>query len=124
MITGNPIGVSSENLAKALNEAVDEITKRKIEISEKAALDCILQAIKCGDFMHFIKRNLFSLDEEESFTYEPYRVYQDLLRERDTARAAAESMRNAHYTVCSLSSRSAYNSIDQVKELYPFEWEK
>ena len=79
----------NEAMAKALNGAVEEMMRQRNEISEAAAIDCIFQAIKCGDFMRYIQ------GDGEAFTYIPHRDMINMQEQRDEARKLASEFADA-----------------------------
>ncbi len=99
----------SEAMAKALNGAVEEMMRQRNEISESAAIECIFQAIKCGDFIRYVQ------GEGEVFTYIPHRELFRMERQRDEARQIAEKYRDADdQHVCSLDNNGRGNSKTEL----------
>jgi hypothetical protein len=65
-----------------LEPAVAELMKRKVEWSNQMALDCIVQAIRCGDFVRLIQ------GDKEAVVYLPFervtRLEQTISEQKET----------------------------------------
>jgi len=61
------------DLQVILSDAVSAIMKQRANVSDQKALECILSAIECGDFMMHVQ------GYGEYFSYVPYRRQQELL---------------------------------------------
>jgi len=61
------------DLQAMLSDAVSAIQKQRAAVSDQKALECIINAIECGDFMMHVQ------GDGEYFSYVPYRRQQELL---------------------------------------------
>ena len=59
-------------IAKKLQSATAELMKQKADLSEQMAIDCIMQAIKCGDFTRLLQ------GDKESYVYIPFQREREL----------------------------------------------
>lgn len=53
-------------LEDLLQSAIEEAVRQKADWSERQAFECIMQAMRCGDFVHLIQ------GDTESFVYIPF----------------------------------------------------
>lgn len=64
----------AQAIAEKLQAATAELMKQKFEWSERMSLDCIVQAIKCGDFTRLVQ------GDKEAYMYIPYQKASELER--------------------------------------------
>ena len=68
----------AQAIAEKLQAATTELMKQRSDWSEQMAIDCIMQAIKCGDFTRLLQ------GDKESYVYVPFQRESELQQKIET----------------------------------------